>query len=447
MTIDDRALRGLTLSAGDDGFEQAALPWNRAVPQRVSVVVEAEGAADVAAVVRQAAASGLRVTTQPSGHGATSGLAGEILIRTSRMRAVEIRPDERVARVEAGTSWGELLAAAAKHDLTGSAGSSPVVSVTGYTLGGGLSWYGRARGLAANAVRALEIVDAEGATSRVTADSDPELFWALRGGGGDFAVVTALELELFPASRLYGGRLLWPAARAAEVMAAFREITANAPEELSLWFTLAQFPPFPEVPEPLRGLAAVMVDLTFLGDAAAGRELVRPLESVPGALLDTRGELPVSELGAICAEPTEPMPVLSRGELLTDLGDDAVAALLGATAEGVAPLATVQVRHLGGALARPQADGGACGHLAEPYLLSMIAPAPVPELAAAGTARMGAIAGAMAAHTTGFKPFTFLGDGESAAAAFPAATLERLRAIKRARDPHGVFRSNFPVLG
>ncbi|MCK2214084.1 FAD-binding protein [Actinomadura sp. ATCC 31491] len=447
MTIDGRTLKGRLSAAGDDGFEQAALPWNRAVRQPIAAVVEAEDAADVAAVVRQAAAAGLRVATQPNGHGATTGLDGEVLLRTSRLRAVEVRPAEWVARVEAGASWGELLAAAAKHDLTGLAGSSPIVSVAGYSLGGGLSWYGRAHGLAGNAIRALEVVDAEGGTSRVTADSDPELFWALRGGGGDFGVVTALELALFPASRLYGGRMMWPAARAAEVMAAFREITATAPEELTLWFTLAQFPPFPEVPEPLRGLAAVMVDLTFLGAAEAGRALVRPLESVPGVLLDTRGDLPVAEVGGICAEPVEPMPALLRAELLTGLGDDAVAALLEAAAAGIAPLATVQVRHLGGALARAGEDAGACGHVAEPYLLSMIGPAPVPEVAAAATARQEAIVAALSAHTSGLKPFTFLGDGETAAAAFPPATLERLRAVKRARDPRGVFRSNYPVLG
>ncbi|MEW9550058.1 FAD-binding oxidoreductase [Nonomuraea sp. NPDC050783] len=447
MTIDKKALKGRVLSPGDDGFEQAALPWNRAVRQRVAAVVEAEDAADVAAVVRRAAAAGLRVTTQPSGHGAATGLDGEVLLRTSRMRAVEVRPAERVARVEAGASWGELLAAAAKHGLTGLAGSSPIVSVTGYSLGGGLSWFGRAWGLGGNAVRALEVVDAEGVASRVTADSDPELFWALRGGGGDFAVVTALELELFPAPRLYGGRVMWPAARAAEVMAAFREITATAPEELTVWFTLVQFPPFPEVPEPLRGLAAVVVDATFLGAADAGRVLLRPLESVPGALLDTRDELPVAEVGGICAEPTEPMPALLRGELLTDLGDDAVSALLEAAAEGIAPLATVQVRHLGGALARPRQDAGACGHLAEPYLLSMIGAAPAPEVATAVTARQDTIAAALAAHTSGLKPFTFLADGESAAAAFPADTLARLREIKRRRDPRGILRSNYPVLG
>lgn len=447
MLIDRNAVRGRVLVPGDEGFERASTPWNLAVRQPVAAVVEAEDASDVAAVVRHAALNGHRVVLQPSGHGAADGLDGEILLRTSRMRGVQIMPERRLARVEAGASWGELLAAAAKHGLTGLAGSSPVVSVAGFSLSGGMSWFGRAHGLAGNAVRALEVVGADGEPSRVTAESDPELFWALRGGGGDFAAVTALEIDLFPAPHLYGGRLLWPAARAAEVMAAFREITAVAPEELSLWFTLMNFPPFDTVPEPLRGLAAVLVDVAFLGEEETGRELLRPLESIPGALLDTRGMLPVSELGSICAEPTEPVPALVRGELLTEFGDDAVATLLDAAGQGIAPLAVVQVRHLGGALARPAADAGACGHVAEPYLLSLLGPAPFPELAEAVGARQETIARAMTPYTSGRKPFTYLRSGESAAAAFPTETLARLRDIKRRRDPRGVFRSTYPVLG
>jgi FAD/FMN-containing dehydrogenase len=233
---------------GDEGFETARLPWNRSVDQRVCAVVELEDAADAAAVVRCARLAGLSLATQPSGHGASTELDGAILVRTAQLRGLEIRPDERLARIEAGVQWGQVLAASSKHALTGLAGSSPVVNATGFCLGGGLSWFGRRYGYAANNVRALDVVDADGARSRVTADSDPDLFWALRGGGGDFALVTAIEFGLFPAPQLYGGRVLWQAARAEEVLSAFRDITADAPEELSLWFQHLQFPPFPELP-------------------------------------------------------------------------------------------------------------------------------------------------------------------------------------------------------
>ncbi|GAA4093892.1 FAD-binding oxidoreductase [Nonomuraea soli] len=436
-------VRGRVLCPGDDGFEAAATPWNLAIIQHVSAVVEAEDASDVAAAVRHARLTGRAVTVQPGGHGATPGLDGEILVRTGRMRSVEVRPEERLARVEAGASWGEVLTAAGKHGLTGLAGSSPVVSVAGMSLGGGLSWFGRAHGLAGNAVRALEVVDSEGAHVRVTADSDPDLFWAMRGAGGDFGVVTAMEIALFPASVLYGGRLLWPANRLEQVLSAFRKITADAPDELSLWFTTMQFPPLDFVPEPLRGLHVVLVDCAFLGDAATGRELLRPLERIPGVIFDTRDELPVSELGFICAEPVEPMPSQHRAELLTDLDDATTATLLKAVALGqVTPDVVLQIRHLGGALARPDADAGACGHLAEPYLVNLLG------MAGEETgARQAGLSLALAPHVSGRKPYTFLNEGEGAAAAFPEATLARLRRIKRARDPQGLFRSNHPVLG
>ncbi|WP_433251055.1 FAD-binding oxidoreductase [Streptosporangium sp. CA-135522] len=446
MTIGNdlrNAVRGRVLVSGEEGFEQARRPWNLAVEQPVMAVVEAEDADDVAALAGFAHLAGLTVAAQPSGHGATGDVEGVILLRTGRLDEVDVRPDQRVARVGAGVKWGEVLAAASPHGLTGLAGSSPAPSVVGYTLGGGLSWFGRKYGFAADSVRAFDVVDAEGVRSRVSADSDAELFWALRGGGGDYALVTAVEFDLYPAPHLYGGRVMWPVERAPEVLAAFREITAEAPEELTAWFDLLKFPAIPALPEFLRGLAAVTVDVTFLGEGGEAQALLRRLDKIDGAIMDTRGPLPVSELGSICAEPTDPGPSTFRGELLTSLDDAVAAALL---SEPIDPLVSVQVRHLGGALARPAADGGACGHLDEPYLLGMVGSLAVPELAPALKERQDAIAGLLVSHTSGRKPYNYLGGGEKATAAFPGDVLARLRDVKRARDPRGVFRSNYPVL-
>ncbi|WP_308170019.1 FAD-binding oxidoreductase [Acrocarpospora catenulata] len=172
-------IKGQVLRPGDDDFATALLPFNRAVDQSgVRAVVIPEDADDVAATVRHAGLAGLSVVTQPSGHGAAEGLDGEVLLRTHRLRGVTVDPERRVARVEAGAQWGEVLQATAKYGLTG---SSPVVSVTGFLLGGGLSWFSRRHGFGASGVRALEAVTADGVPARVTADSDPDLFWALRG--------------------------------------------------------------------------------------------------------------------------------------------------------------------------------------------------------------------------------------------------------------------------
>ncbi|GAB1816966.1 FAD-binding oxidoreductase [Herbidospora sp. RD11066] len=441
-----QVVRGRVLTTGDEGFERAREPWDGAVDQRVLAVVEAEDAADVAAVVRHASLYGLAIATQPNGHAPSAGFDGTILLRTSRMRAVHVRPEERVARVEAGASWQEVLTAAAKHGLTGLAGSTGAVSVTGFVLGGGLSWFGRKHGFAANNVVAFELVDAQGEHRRVTGDTDPDLFWALRGGGGDYAIVTAVEINLFPAPELFGGRLMWPAARAAEVLTAFREATRTAPDDLTLWFTLLQLPPLPELPEPLRGLSAVCLDVTYLGGEERARELLARFDAIPGAVMDTRGMMPVDRLGEICMEPTDPTPALVTSHLLTDLDERAATTLLAATGPGtVAPLAFVMIRHLGGALAVESPDAGACGHLTEKYQVHAAGMLIWPEMAGPIVERQASIARALEPCTSDRKVFTFLGHDEPADHAFPVETLTRLRRIKTRRDPLGTFRSNHPV--
>ncbi|MFI9634428.1 FAD-binding oxidoreductase [Nocardia sp. NPDC051929] len=436
MTFDElrATLPGRVLVAGDEGFETAARPWTTTVDQPVAAVVRAGDAGDVAAVVRYAGRAGVPVVTQPTGHGASGGVPEAILLRTGYLDGIEIDPRRRVARVGAGVSWGRVQAAAARHGLTGLAGSNPVVGVTGYTLGGGMSWFGRKHGWAADAVRAFEIVDAEGAARRVTAEDDPDLFWALRGGGGDFAVVTALEFDLFPAPELFGGRMLWPQTRIREVFDAFQEITAAAPHELSVWFQRLQIPDAP----PMVG-----VDAVYLGDPDRGRTLLTALDAIGDLILDKRGVFGAADIGAVTAEPTDPSPSLSRAEQLTDLGDAVVKTLI---EEPVAPLANVQIRHLGGALAEARPDGGARGAIAEPYLLYCLGLG-LPHLRDAVEARRTAIVGAVSGQISGHKPYTFLTPGETADAAFDAATLNRLREVKRARDPHGVIRANYPVFG
>jgi len=425
----ESAVRGQVWLPGTDGFDAARRPWNLAVEQPVAAVVEAADADDVAALVRHARAAGLGVATQPNGHGASGRTGGTILLRTRRLDTLEVDPVARRARVGAGVSSGRLQAAAAPHGLTGLPGSSPVVSVTGVALGGGLSWFGRKHGWVADSVTAFDIVDAEGRQRHVTAGTDPDLFWALRGAGGDFAIVTGLEIALHAAPRLFGGRALWSAEHAPAVAEAYRRITATAPDELTVWLDLLHFPGAPPM---------VAVDATYLGDEGEARDLLAPLDGLPAPLSDSRQVMSVAELGSITAEPTEPSAGLSRAELLTTLDDAAVKALLD---HPIAPLLGVQVRHLGGALAGP--SDSPHGPLTEPYALYLFGIPTDPATAEAVTAKQHALAGALPA--SGRKPFTFLSPEESAADAFSPAALERLRGIKRQHDPGDVFRPNFPM--
>ena len=224
--VDFRALRarvaGSVSTPGDVDWDEARLAWNLAIDQRPVAVVHAESAEDVAAVVQFADAHGYQVAPQGTGHaaGPLGSLDETILLKTSRLRGIEIDAAAQTARVEAGVLWLEVNQAAAEHGLVGLAGSSPDVGVVGYPLTGGLSFLGRKLGLASNSILAAELVTADGRLVRADAETEPDLFWAVRGGGGNFGVVTALEIRLFPITEVYAGSLFFPIERAAEVLGA-----------------------------------------------------------------------------------------------------------------------------------------------------------------------------------------------------------------------------------
>jgi hypothetical protein len=424
-------VRGTVWSPGEPGFDAARRPWNLAVEQPVAAVVEAADADDVAALVRHARSAGLGIATQCGGHGASGRTDGTVLLRTCRLDTLVIDPAGRRARVGAGVSSGRLQGAAARYGLTGLPGSAPIVSVAGLALGGGLSWFGRRYGWVADSVTALDVVDAEGRQRHVTSDTDPDLYWALLGAGGDFGVVTALELALHPAPRLYGGRAWWAGEHTPAVVDAYRRITAAAPDDLSVWLDLVQFP----------GTAPmVAVDVTHLGDETEARDLLAPLDHLPRPQSDTRQMMSPADIGSITAEPTNPGARLSRCELLTGLTDEVAETLL---AEPVAPLLTVQIRHLAGALARP--SDSPHGALTEPYAVYLLGVPAGTVTAASITAKQRRLAAAL--PISGRKPFTFLEPAETVADAFTPDVLARLRRLKRRYDPDNLFRGNFPVPG
>lgn len=424
------AVRGRVWLPADTGFDHARLPWNRAVEQLACAVVEAADAEDIARLLRFASAHGVPVAPQPSGHGATGRTAGGILLRTARLDSVEIDPSALTARIGAGVRSGDLQRAAAGHGLTALPGSSPEVTVTGAALGGGLSWFGRAFGWIGDSIRAAEIVLADGTVRRVGA-SGTDVLWALRGGGGEIAVVTSLELRLRRVPTVFGGRQLWSVTHARDVAEVYRSLTEAAPEELTLWLELLHLPGA----EPMIG-----IDSTFLGPEDTARELMRATDRLPAPQIDTRAVMSVADLGRITAEPAEPGPGQSRAELLTRLDDDALDALLSAP---IAPLMTVQVRHLGGALART--SDSPHGPLAEPYAVYLFGVPRSPDDAESISIRQAELTAAL--PVSGRKPISFLNPSEQLSDALPAASLQRLRRLKLRYDPHGIIRGNFRLPG
>jgi hypothetical protein len=439
-------LPGQVLVPESPGWDAGRLGWTLTVKQRPLAVVTVKDAEDVIATVLCAARHGLSVSTQPVGHGATTALNGTVLLRTRALQDIDIDVERRVARVGAGVKWGPLLAALEPTGLTALAGSSPDPSVVGFTLGGGLSWFSRALGLCAHSTVAFDIVDAQGVRRRITSASDPDLFWALRGGGGDFGVVLAVEIALHDAGPLVGGRLMWPLEMARPVLQAFRRITAEAPDELTLWAHLFRFPPMPELPELVRGRAFVAVDLTFLGSQSELDTLLAPLRQLPVLALDTVGPVPLSELGGIAAEPVDPMPTQEYSELLLTLDDATVDRLVDAAGAGAdLPLAVVQIRHLGGALARATGEDGPNGALEEEYSVFCLGVPVAPGLPEAIDAAFDKVRAALGAQRSGRAFFNFLGAESDLGSTFNASARARLRTIKETTDPERVFRSNRPV--
>jgi FAD/FMN-containing dehydrogenase len=440
------AVSGRLVTPEDVDWHAVRTPWVVNVDQQPAAILECADAADVVAAVRWAAAHRHPISAQHRGHAARTTLDGALLLRMRRLDAIDI--SRRTATVGAGVNWGELLARLDDTGLVALAGSNPDPSVVGLVLGGGVSWFTRKHGFTANSVVGFDMVDPQGELVRVTRESDPELFWALRGGGGDFGIVTAVQLELFPAPQLYGGRLLWPIECAAEVLRAFRDLALTAPPELTVWAHLHHFPPRPAVPEPFRGRSLVTIASTFLGEATEAERLLAPLRAAAPVEMDLMGEVSPGTLSRVAGEPTDPTPTLEHSMLLDGLTDDAIDNLVAAFADpATCPLAMVQLRGLGGRFATSSPTDGAVRAVPEPFQLFALGIPAVPELAAPIRAGFAAVDDALGRHLTARRMPNFIGEHEDDASGYDRAALERLRTIKRARDPHGVIRSNKPVLG
>ena len=331
-------LDGEVFTPADPEWNEARLAWNLAADQHPAAVVYAESAADVVAVVGYARDNGLHVTTQGTGHFANTiaSFDDTILLKTSRLRGLEIDPEAQTARAEAGVLWEEVSLAAAEHGLAALAGSSPDVGVVGYTLGGGVGWLARRYGLAANSVVAVELVTADGRHVRSDRDNEPDLFWAVRGGGGSFGIVTAIEFALYPVAEVYAGILFFPFERSAEILNAWREWVEDTPREVTSAGRLMQFPPIPAIPEPLRGQSFVIVEAAYIGSEEDGAELLQPLREL-GPVMDTFAMIPSEDLRHLHMDPPQPVPGVGDGISLADLTPETVGALVAVAGPGSGP--------------------------------------------------------------------------------------------------------------
>jgi FAD/FMN-containing dehydrogenase len=344
--------------------------------------------------------------------------------------------------------WAKVIAAAAPHGLAPLVGSTPDVSAVGYLTGGGLPVLGRRYGFAADQVRGLELVTADGRLRDVTPRSHSDLFWAVRGGKGNFGIVTSIDVDLLPLERLYGGGLFFPGDATAEVLRGWLAWTASLPDDMCSSLALARFPDTSPIPEAMRGQFTIHIRIAFTGSAADGEQLLRPLRAL-GPVADTVADMPSSRIGEVHSDPIEPVPVRDRGILLRRLDDDAidrVVAMAGPQAK--LPPGMVEIRHLGGALARPPQTPHAIGQREAEFtfILGMVA---MPGQTGQVDALQQRLIDGMAPWDTGGALPNFLSSTETAPhevrAAYRAADYERLAAIKAVYDPHNVFRVNHNI--
>jgi hypothetical protein len=440
------SIRGRVATPSDSDWDEARQPWNLAADQQPPAVAFVESADDVSKVVRFASQNGLKVAGQGTGHGAVAlgPLDDVILIKTARMRDVTVEGDK--ARAEAGALAEDVGNAAIKDGKCSMPGTSPNVGVVGYTLGGGLSWLGRKYGWACNRATAIELVTADGEARTVDAASDPDLFWALRGGGGGYAIVTALHVELLPIAEAYAGVLLFPAEVGVEGVRRYRDWAATAPEEVGSIVRLLQLPPIPDVPEPLRGQKLLGMGATCIGSKEEGERAIAPLREIGDPVMDTFDQIPAPGLSRIAMDPEPPVPALGHHRVLGELDDQAIDAFYEAAGpESGSPLLLAELRQLGGALGRPAENGGALDKLDAKWVMLGIGMLMDPAMRDPIDAQLDKLADAMKPWAADGGYFNYAERPCDVDAILPAATCDRLAHVKRSWDPDNLIRANHSV--
>ncbi|MPY64431.1 FAD-binding oxidoreductase [Streptomyces spongiae] len=426
---------------GDDGYEGEVAGFQTGLTQRPAVVFAASSPADVAAAVAYAAAEGLPVGVQATGHGLPGAAEGGVLITTKRMDGVTVDPGSRTARVQAGVRWGRVVEAAAPYGLAPLNGSAPGAGAVSYTLSGGLPLLAREFGYAADHVRALDVVTADGRLRRVTRESDPDLYWALLGGGHNFGVVTEMEIGLVPVTRLYGGALAFDGREVAPetVLRAYERWTRTVPDTLTSSFAAVPYPDVPALPPRLRGRYVVSVRVAYTGTGADGERLVAPLRALGPALGDTLREMPYADSHTIHSDPDVPHAYHGDSAVLSGLDVSAAAEVLSRTGPGVSPMCVTQINHLGGALARKAANS--VSHREGRFLVRLVA------MADRATARelLDPAFAVLSPWTIGRALNFAFGADDRTDGLYDARTRPRLAALKAEYDPRAMFRRNYTI--
>ena len=430
-------LTGEVHTPDDEQYAALSTPWLLTVPMRPAAVVAVRTAEDVVATVRFARKHGYTVGVQATGHGADSSYAGHLLVVTKGLDEVTVHP-EGWARVGAGVKWLPVIRAAARYGLAPLNGSTSDVGVVGYTTGGGVGPMARTYGLAADKVRAFEVVTGDGEFRRVTPTEHPDLFFALRGGKGATAIVTAVEFDLVHLPTFYGGAVYFDGADSARVIERWRDWSENLPEQATTSFVLFQLPDMPGVPPALAGRMTLGVRFLWTGAADEGRELLDQIRSVAPVILDDADLKPYLAVDSVHADPVDPMPVVDPAMLLTEFTDVTAKRLLDVAGyDSGSPQIMVEVRQLGGAYARETEHPNAFSHRAAGFSVLAVGIAEDPRV----LPHWDRLYAALSEWDTGgvWPNFGPPHDARTARRAYDEETLQRIAEVSRRYDPDAVL--------
>jgi hypothetical protein len=436
-------VRGAVLTPTEEGYAARCLGWNRLSAHRPAVVVIPVDADDVVTAVRFATAERLGVGVQATGHGMVVPVDG-VLVLTSELTELTVDPQRRTARVGAGCTWGQVLAATVPHDLAPLLGSSPTVGAVGYTLGGGLGWLARKHGAACDSARSFDLVTADARFRRADHET-PELLRALRGGGGGaFGVVTAMEIDLVPVGSVYAGNLYYPPDAAGEVAERYARWTRDLSEDLTSSLVFLNVPPSPDVAPELRGRSFVVLRGCWSGDLDEGVAILDEWRGALPPVVDRWHIMPFGDCGVISDDRVEPTPVVVTGEWLSHVDRSVGERLAEATFPTTGPpvLRFSEVRHLGGAISRGDRRTSSFGHRHHPYFVDLVGvavdhdPSTISDHETTALRSLGEAA-------TGSAYVNYLDQDERRARtgdAYEADDRRRLAAFQRELDPDQLFR-------
>lgn len=433
---------------GTTAYSDAIASYNLYPDLSPARAVTARSTADIQAAIARAREEGLRVSVLATGHSAHTAqpMTDALLIRTALDEPVRIDPAARTATIPAGTRWQSVVDAAADHGLAVLHGSSGSVGAIGFLLRGGISFYGRAYGVAANTVLSITLVRADGSVVTVSAGEQPELFWALRGGGGGFGVVTSVTVRLLPMWRVLAGITVWDIAHADAVARAWRGWAGTAPSALTTSLRILNLPALPGVPPAIAGRPVLAIDGAASVESAevldertaAVAALLEPLRGIAHPLVDDWQLRPTADLPLTHMDPPDPLPYVGDHMLLSRLTDDDISALVRLAASGSA-LTAVELRQLGGAFARPVVRGGVFDRTDAAFALLEIGAVGGGVTAAQQRDTMAQVRAALAHRDTGFTLPTFVESTTQPSRSFARDLETIVDGVRQSVDPDGLF--------